>query len=102
MPPYALARPAQDDLRAIARYTLKEWGKAQSLRYAASLERCFLQIAARTVFSRPLFERYPELRVSRCEHHYVFYLQGEDRPPRIIAVLHEKMDMLARLKNRLP
>ena len=102
MPPYELTPAAQDDLREIARYTLKQWGKAQSLRYAALLEQCFIEIAARSRLSRPVLERYPILRASRCEHHYVFYLHPDDQPPQIIALLHEKMDMIQRLKNRLP
>lgn len=101
MSPYVLTRAAQSDLQEIARYTLKQWGNAQSLRYAALLEQCFTEIAARSRISRSVLERYPTLRVSRCEHHYVFYLQPENQPPRIIAVLHEKMDMLQRLTNRL-
>lgn len=35
-----------------------------------------------------------------CGRHFVFYLKKE--PAEIIAVLHERMDFLARLKNRLP
>jgi len=102
MPPYQLIPAAEDDLREIARYTLKQWGKAQSLRYAALLEQCFMEIAGRSRLFRTPLERYPFLRVSRCQHHYVFYLHLESQPPRIIAVLHEKMDMLRRLANRLP
>ena len=42
------------------------------------------------------------LKVCHCEHHYVFYicLPGDNQPV-IIAVLHERMDMLVRLKTRL-
>ena len=41
----------------------------------------------------------PLLRVVRCEHHYVFYLKK--KTPVIIAVLHEKMDVMQRLAGRL-
>ena len=102
MPPYELTPAAQNDLREIARYTLKQWGETQSLHYAGLLEQCFVEIAARSKVSRAVSERYPTLRVCRCEHHYVFYLYPIDKPPLIIAVLHEKMDILKRLKGRLP
>jgi toxin ParE1/3/4 len=98
---YSLTLAAQEDLREIARYTLKQWGPAQSLRYAGLLEQCFVQIAAGSRLSRSVSERYPVLQVCRCEHHYVFYVHPQDRKPQIIAVLHEKMDLLQRLKGRL-
>jgi len=50
MLPYELTPQSEEDLKGIARYTLKQWGK---------------------------------------------------KPPVIIAVLHERMDMLVRLINRL-
>lgn len=37
--------------------------------------------------------------VLRCEHHYIFWIAG-DRPI-VIAILHERMDLVARLKGRL-
>jgi toxin ParE1/3/4 len=39
------------------------------------------------------------IRIHRCEHHYIVWLD-EDRPI-IIAVLHERMDFVRRLKDRL-
>jgi plasmid stabilization system protein ParE len=101
MRPYVLTSSAEDDLKDIARYTLKQWGKKQSLQYATLLETRFLEIADRTSFSRPFSESYPQIRVTRCEHHYIFYLHPEGKRPCIIAVLHERMDRVARLKNRL-
>ena len=98
---YELTEPAQEDLKDIARYTLTEWGEKQSLRYAALLEKRFCEIAARTATSRPFSNRFPQVLVSRCEHHYIFYIHPDKKPPRIIAILHERMAMLERLKKRL-
>ena len=98
---YELTGPAQEDLKDIARYTLTEWGEKQSLHYAELLEKSFCEIAARTVYSRPFSNRYPQVLVSRCEHHYIFYIHPERKTPCIIAILHERMAMLERLKNRL-
>ena len=36
-----------------------------------------------------------------CEHHYVFYLRPDGQKPRILTVLHEPMDLLARRGDRL-
>ena len=98
---YELTDSAQEDLKDIARYTLTEWGEKQSLHYAALLEKRFCEIAARTAYSRPFSNRFPQVLVSRCEHHYIFYIHPERTPPRIIAILHERMSMLKRLKKRL-
>ena len=39
------------------------------------------------------------IRIHRCEHHYIVWLD-EDRPI-IIAILHERIDFMRRLKDRL-
>ena len=101
MLPYEITSPAEEDLKDIARYTLTQWGKKQSLHYAGLLEKCFRGIAERTVHSRSFSERYPQIRVRKCEHHYIFYVHPEKKPPCIIEVLYERMDMLTRLKNHL-
>ncbi|MGZ8191574.1 MAG: type II toxin-antitoxin system RelE/ParE family toxin, partial [Methylococcaceae bacterium] len=98
MQPYVLTTSAEDDLKDIARYTLKHWGKKQSLHYACLLQTRFLEIADRTSFSRSFSERYPQIQVTHCEHHYIFYIHPEGKRPCIIA---KRMDWVARLKNRL-
>jgi plasmid stabilization system protein ParE len=101
MLPYELTPLAEEDLKGIAQYTVKKWGVKQSLRYAELLENRFIEIADRIAYSRSFSKRYPQVMVSRCEHHYIFYIHPNEKVPCIIAVLHEKMDMLVRLENRL-
>ena len=101
MQPYELTSSAQEDLKEIARYTLTKWGKQKALHYAGVLDTRFREIATGTVHSRSLLKNYPQVMVNRCEHHYIFYVHPEGKPPQIIAVLHERMDLLTRLKNRL-
>ena len=98
---YALTPAAEADLRDIARYTLRQWGERQARRYARLLEAGFRRIAEGRAVSKTFSERYPQVWVTRCEHHYVFYLHPEGQKPRILAVLHEHMDLLARLEDRL-
>jgi len=43
----------------------------------------------------------PEIVVCRCEHHFVFALVLDRAPMLILAVLHETMDLVARLRERL-
>jgi plasmid stabilization system protein ParE len=101
MQPYDLTPSAEDDIKDIARYTLKQWGKKQSLQYAGLLQARFLEIADRSCFSRSFSEHYSQIQVTRCEHHYIFYIHPEGKRPCIIAVLHERMDKMAKLENRL-
>ena len=101
MPVYELTEDADSDVEEIIRYTIRRWGEKQARQYADKLHRCFEKIAGKEVVSRPFSKKYPKALVTRCEHHYVFCLHPEGKPPRVFAVLHERMDMLVRLKKRL-
>ena len=101
MSEYELTLDAEQDLLAIAIYTVETWGIAQADRYEAALVRHFDGLGlGETRTSTPISHR-PELRASRCLHHYVFSLHEEDESPLILAILHEKMDLMARLGERL-
>lgn len=98
---YDLTPAAAADLRSIARHTLRQWGARQQQRYARQLEACCEAIGERTAVSRSFSERHPNVRVMHCRHHYIFFLCPRGENPVIIAVLHERMDLPARLKTRL-
>lgn len=101
MIPYELTPDAAADLREIARYTRRQWGETQSRHYARLLAACFEKIAAGEAVTRSLSDLFSELLVARLEHHFIFYLHPEGQKPVIIAVLHERMDLIARLRDRL-
>jgi len=44
---------------------------------------------------------YGQTPIKHCKKHYLFALSEPDKPLLIIAVLHEQMDLINRLKNRL-
>lgn len=98
---YGLTPAAAADLRGIARHTLRQWGTRQQQRYARELEACCKQIGERTAISRTFSERHPNLRVMHCRHHYIFFTCPGEGRPLVIAVLHERMNLPARLKSRL-
>ena len=101
MPDYELSPAAVDDLLQIALYTIKTWGLVQTDRYEAALESHFRAIGrGDAVTSNPIPNR-PELRCSRCEHHYIFSFHRPGVAPLILAVLHENMDLMKRLAERL-
>lgn len=98
---YELTGAADDDLLAIARYTIKKWGIDQARRYDATLESCFTAIGSGKIRRRVFLKRRPELLFTHCEHHYIFYITRNNHCPLIIAVLHENMNLITRLKKRL-
>jgi plasmid stabilization system protein ParE len=100
-PGYVLTRAAEADLRGIIRHTRKEWGDAQVRRYITKLEQGMLHLAAGQGPSKDMSALYPALRMVHCEHHYVFCLPRKRAPALIVAILHEHMDLMARLADRL-
>jgi plasmid stabilization system protein ParE len=98
---YELAEDADGDLLASARYTIKEWGFPQTRRYEAALKRCFAAIGHGKVRGRMILRHRPELLFVHCEHHFIFYVVRPEQCPLIGAVLHERMDLMTRLKERL-
>lgn len=100
MAPYRLTSAAEEDLRGIWRYTHDTWGLAQAERYFDRIEACCAAVGSGTAQSRQFGELPDDVGILRCQHHYVIWLTGD--PPIIIAILHERMDMLRRLRDRLP
>jgi len=93
---------ARDDLKNIARYTEKTWGKDQRNRYLKSLEKRFFLLA-----ENPLLGKH---RTEVCDGYYsfpegqhvVFYLIGSDSID-IIGIPHKQMDTISYfLESGLP
>ena len=101
MAAYELTLDAEEDLLGIAIYTIETWGLAQADRYEAALVRHFEGLGRGDVRTSTPISPRPELRASRCLHHHVFSLHDEEKAPLILAILHEKMDILTRLAERL-
>jgi len=98
---YVLSDEAEADLRAIVRYTRKQWGHAQVRAYVAKLKQGMTRLALRQGPFKEMDEVHPALRMARCEHHYIFCLLRDDAPVLIVAILHERMDLMTRLAGRL-
>jgi len=98
---YELTEAADEDLQAIASYTISKWGVEQGRRYEALLEAHFRAIGRQKARTRVFLRHRPELLVSRVEHHYVFHLVRENQCPLILAAFHENMDLMNRLRSRL-
>lgn len=99
MKSYDLTLAAEEDLRGIWEYSCETWGIDQADRYLDQIEACCEAIGSDQARSKAHDALPDDVRVHRCEHHYLFWLIG-DRPI-ILAILHERMDLVNRLKDRL-
>ena len=95
-----LTDAAEADMRGIIRYTRKQWGDEQVRRYIAKLEQGIARLAASQGAFKDMSALYPALRMARCEHHYVFCLPRENAPALVVAIFHERMDLMTRLAAR--
>lgn len=50
---------------------------------------------------RDMSALFPALRMAHCENYYVFCLPREGAPALVVAIFHERMDLMARLAERL-
>lgn len=98
---YILTVEAEADLRGIIRYTRQQWSEEQVRLYITKLERGIARLAAREGVFKDMGDLYPKLLMAHCEHHYVFSLSREHAPALIVAILHERMDLMSRLVRRL-
>lgn len=98
MPGFRLSKAAQNDVRGIARYTQKEWGKAQRRRYLDGLNDKF-EILSRSptiTAERPDFD--PPVRIHSYEKHLIVYVIDHGGIL-IVRVLHQSMDVPAHLSK---
>lgn len=100
-PDYILTAAAEADMRGIIRHTRKQWGHAQVRRYVAALEQGIARLAGRQGAFKDMDEIYPSLRMAHCEHLYVFCLPRENESALIVAIFHERMNLMTRLADRL-
>ncbi|WP_443971455.1 type II toxin-antitoxin system RelE/ParE family toxin [Sphingobium sp. CR28] len=100
-PTYVLSSSAEADLRDIVRHTRKQWGAPQARIYVAQVREGIEMLVAGQGAFKDMSDLYPALRMARCEHHYIFCLPRTEEPAIIIAIFHERMDLMTRLGARL-
>lgn len=90
MSAYSLARPAESDLKSIVRYTMKTWGRDQTLRYTRDLRDCFQLLAENPTLGRRCDSIRPGLRRFEIGKHVVFYM-ADSATVLIVRVFHQQM-----------
>ncbi len=99
--PYILSKGAAADIREIARYTAANWGEAQCRAYMAALEKTAEAVARGEGRFKDMGDLLPGLRMATSGKHVIFCMPQPGAPSVILAVLHERMDLMARLRSRL-
>ena len=99
--PYVYSRQAEAELREIVRYTAKQWGATQARSYARQIDAAAAALATGQGVFKDWGELLPGLRVKAAGSHYVFCVHRPGQPALILAILHQRMNLMARLKERL-
>ncbi|WP_170308439.1 type II toxin-antitoxin system RelE/ParE family toxin, partial [Alteromonas alba] len=71
---YDITDDAEADIREIVGYTLENWGVAQTNIYRKAIKDTFELIGRKSVVIRKFSDTFPDLLVTKCQHHYIFYL----------------------------
>jgi toxin ParE1/3/4 len=93
MRPFELTRAAKKDLREIAKFTEKRWGRNQRYLYMKQFDDVFHFLAENPSVGKECnyiklgYKKFPQ------ESHIVFYREGAKAKITIIRILHKNMDM---------
>jgi len=98
--PARFFRAAEERLIEIWDYTLEKWGEKQADAYVRGLVGAIHSLAS----NRQRWRRVPDRNLAgvwfvRHEHHYIFFREISGGSVGVITVLHESMDLPARIKE---
>ncbi len=94
LPPFRLTPRAIEDLRAIGRYTLQQWGKKQRDDYLNAIDQRFTWLAQNPHRGRLRNDVAPNYYSFLQSSHVIFYLVREGGID-IIGIQHQSMDIRA-------
>lgn len=101
MESYEISESAEEDWRSIVNYTFNQFGEVQTRKYMSELKQCTKKLALSEGHYKQLEDLYPSMRLKHCQHHYIFGVMRGTRPMLVVAIFHERMDLMEQLKNRL-
>jgi len=93
MPKYTLKGKAKSDLKDIARFTQKRWGREQRNIYLALLDSSFQHLAENPEIGKDCGEIKEGYQKFPTGSHVVYYRCPENAPLEIVRILHESMDV---------
>ncbi len=91
---------ALSDLDDIWRYTEYNWGRNQAISYISQIENTCHDVTS----GNKVLRRLPEIEAlsgfCKCGSHYIFFIQNSKETV-VLTVLHEKMDLIQQINDRL-
>ena len=93
MPKFTLTGKAKSDLKDIARFTQKRWGREQRNKYLASLDDSFRRLAENPSIGKDCSEVKEGYHKFPTGSHVIYYHCPEKSQLQIVRVLHESMDV---------
>ncbi len=91
MPNFKLSRKAKADLKSIALYTDREWGRDQRNHYILQFDQCFHLLGGNPSLGQGCDEISPGYRQYPQGSHIIFYRVGAEDVVEIIRILHKRM-----------
>jgi toxin ParE1/3/4 len=99
MPSFTLTNMAKADLKGIALYTQKQWGRDLRNEYLTMLDACFHQLAANPLKGKDCSYIRSGYRKLNAGSHVIFYRQMLNNPIEIVRILHGRMDIEPQLSG---
>jgi len=96
-----VAVAAQEDLRAIGRYTAETWGPDQKVGYLNQIRARFIQLRKVPGLGRMRDEIRPGYRSISSGRHVIFYCET-DELIEVVRILHDRMDLHRQLADPTP
>ena len=93
MPSFRLSAKAKADIKRIARFTERRWGRVQRNHYLSELDRIFRQLSGNPFigpacdYIRSGYRKFP------TGSHIIFYRMHDSESIDIIRVMHKHMDV---------
>jgi toxin ParE1/3/4 len=99
MPAFRLSAKSLQDLKSIAPFTLKSWGREQRNIYFSKLDESFHLLADQPHLGSTRDDIRKGHRVYHVGRHLIFYLQ-KSTAIEIIRILQDRMDVETHLKRQ--
>lgn len=93
MKPFKLTVSAKADLKDIALFTQRKWGKEQRNLYLKQFDESFWMLSENPVLGRRCDEIRDGYRKFPQGSHVIFYQQTDSQEILIIRILHKNMDV---------
>ena len=96
---YTLTNAARADLKSIASYTQRRWGKAQRRIYAKQFDSAFRMLADNPETGTSCDSIKPGYRKFPTGSHVIFFREISSTEIQVVRILHKRMDVARQLKD---